>query len=496
MESVAAFAVFAVPLAYAAAMLRGSRSMSALIALLLALIVTLVDGFGLFDFALAPVQMIMLLLVASIGWIVSRFSEQYLAGDPGQPRFYRWLNALLASVTVVVLADNLLLLWVAWVAISLTLHQLLLFYPERPRAALAAHKKFVFARLADVALLSAIAIIYWQYKTLSISTLGDIWQTQQVLPVSMQFAALLIVLVALLKCAQMPFHGWLIQVVEAPTPVSALLHAGVVNLGGFLLLRLAGMLELAAAATGLLLLVAGITLVLAGLVAVTRISVKIRLAWSTVAQMALMLMQIGLGLYALAVLHLVAHSCYKAYSFLNSGSRVEEFVVSRMAPGKGLKLRHAALGSFAALAAYIYLAQILTLQITAAQWLLLGLYSVGFGTLWRRRGWLMSLGMIVTLVSLHLGLKALVETQMILTGSPADTWALVWTAVAILALGAGGWLVMFGRNTALHQDLYRTLYAGLYLDEWATRLTLALWPARLPKPFPLINPALAQETRS
>jgi NAD(P)H-quinone oxidoreductase subunit 5 len=166
-----------------------------------------------------------------------------------------------------------------------------------------------------------------------------------------------------------------------------------------------------------------------------------------------------------------------------------------MAPGKGLKLRHAALGSIAALAIYIYLAQILTLQITAAQWLLLGLYSVGFGTLWRRRGWLMSLGMIAALVSVHLGLKALVETQIILSSSLAGGWALAWTAIVILALGAGGWLVMFGRNTALHQELYRTLYAGLYLDEWATRLTLALWPAQLPKSFPLIKPVLAQETR-
>ncbi|GGC84428.1 NADH-quinone oxidoreductase subunit L [Halopseudomonas salina] len=484
-----------VPLVYVVAMLRFWRSTSALAAFVLAVAVTILAAFNLLTLTLSSVQEIMLLLVTGLGWIVSRFSEQYLAGDPGQPRFYCWLNALLASVLVVVVADNLLLLWTAWVAISLSLHQLLVFYPERARAALAAHKKFVFARLADLALLVAIGLIYWQHQTLSITALDGIWRELDTLPLSMQFAAVLVVITALLKCAQLPFHGWLIQVVEAPTPVSALLHAGVVNLGGFLLLRLAGLLELAAVATGVLLIVAGASLVLAGLVAVTRISIKVALAWSTVAQMALMLLQIGLGLYALAILHLVAHSCYKAYSFLNSGSQVQHSVMARVAPGGGLKLRTAMLGSLIAMTAYLTLTQWFSLPVSAAEWLLLALYSIGFGCLWRRRGWLLSLGMIVALVALHLVFKAGAQMHLEPAASPAGDWALIWTATVIAALGAGGWLVMFGRNTTLHQDLYRSLYAGLYLDEWATRLTLRLWPARLPEPSPMLNPVLAKETR-
>ncbi|MBL4611819.1 NADH-quinone oxidoreductase subunit L [Halopseudomonas sp.] len=495
MESLTALSVLAVPLVFAVAMWRSARSAGALPALLAAAAIVCVDAFGIVDLNLGAVQNIMLLLVAGLGWIVSRFSEHYLAGDPGQPRFFRWLNALLASVTLVIVADNLVVFWLAWVSISLSLHQLLLFYPERPRAALAAHKKFVFARIADAALLTAFVLFYWQYQTLSIDNLATIWRSGESLPVSMQIAACLIVLVAVLKCAQMPFHGWLIQVVEAPTPVSALLHAGVVNLGGFLLLRLSGLLELSGVASGLLLLVAGASLVLAALIAITRISIKVNLAWSTVAQMALMLVQISLGLYALAMLHLVAHSCYKAYAFLNSGSQVQQFVTASAAPGGGARFHTALFGTLVAFAGYLYLASQFELAISTPEWLLLALYSIGFGSLWRRRGWLLSLGMVVALVSLHLSLKTAIEFHLILPASSAPDWALIWTALVILALATGGWLMRFGRNSALRQTLSRHLYAGLYLDEWATRLTLAVWPVRLPKPFTLKPDTIVKETQ-
>ncbi len=109
---------------------------------------------------------------------------------------------------------------------------------------------------------------------------------------------------------------------EAPTPVSALLHAGVVNMGGFVLLRVAELIGLVPS-QWLLVIVGSLTAVLAGMVMLTRISIKVRLAWSTCAQMGFMLMEIGLGLYELALLHLVAHSLYKAYAFLSSGEAVE-----------------------------------------------------------------------------------------------------------------------------------------------------------------------------
>ena len=211
--------------------------------------------------------------------------------------------------------------------------------------------------------------------------------------------------------------------------------------------------------------------------------------------MALMLVQISLGLYALAMLHLVAHSCYKAYAFLNSGSQVQQFVTASAAPGGGARFHTALFGTLVAFAGYLYLASQFELAISTPEWLLLALYSIGFGSLWRRRGWLLSLGMVVALVSLHLSLKTAIEFHLILPASSAPDWALIWTALVILALATGGWLMRFGRNSALRQTLSRHLYAGLYLDEWATRLTLAVWPVRLPKPFTLKPDTIVKETQ-
>ena len=136
----------------------------------------------------------------------------------------------------------------------------------------------------------------------------------------------------MLKCAQLPVHGWLIQVMEAPTPVSALLHAGVVNLGGFLLIRLGTLVADVPAAQALLVVVGSVTAVVAALVMMTRISIKVSLAWSTCAQMGFMLMQCGLGLHDLALLHLVAHSLYKAHAFLGAGGAVEQNRLQQMTP--------------------------------------------------------------------------------------------------------------------------------------------------------------------
>jgi NAD(P)H-quinone oxidoreductase subunit 5 len=121
----------------------------------------------------------------------------------------------------------------------------------------------------------------------------------------------------------MPFHGWLPQVMEAPTPVSALLHAGIINAGGFLVVRMSPVLAHAGGALEFLALAGALTAVLAAAVMLTQTSVKASLAWSTCAQMGFMLMQCGLGAFSAAALHIVAHALYKAHAFLSSGSMVQ-----------------------------------------------------------------------------------------------------------------------------------------------------------------------------
>jgi NAD(P)H-quinone oxidoreductase subunit 5 len=142
-------------------------------------------------------------------------------------------------------------------------------------------------------------------------------------PASLTIAAVLIAAAALLKSAQFPLHGWITEVMETPTPVSALLHAGIINAGGFLALRFSPLLQLSTPSMDLLLIVGGFTALFASVVMLTQNAIKVALAWSTIAQMGFMLLQCGLGAWPAALLHIVAHSLYKAHAFLSSGSVVD-----------------------------------------------------------------------------------------------------------------------------------------------------------------------------
>jgi len=261
-----------------------------------------------------------LLLVAFIGLVVLRYSRNYLDGNPRQGAFVGGLCLTLAAVMLLVLSGTLWTLVAAWVATSLALHRLLVFYPERPAAAVAARKKFVTARLGDLCLLGAAVLLYGAFGTADIATLLESARAlaPETAPAGVPAAALLIAVAALLKSAQFPTHGWLTEVMETPTPVSALLHAGIINAGGFLAIRFADLLLLAPASMHLLAIVGGFTALFAGLVMLTQPSVKVSLAWSTAAQMGFMMLQCGLGAFALAVLHIVAHALYKAHAFLRA----------------------------------------------------------------------------------------------------------------------------------------------------------------------------------
>ncbi|ACA19956.1 NADH dehydrogenase (quinone) [Methylobacterium sp. 4-46] len=284
-------------------------------------------GIGL-SVRLDAVSITMLLLVTFIGWIVVRYASRYLDGEERQGLFTGWLCLTLASVLLLVTAGNLAQLVAAWIATSLFLHRLLLFYGERPAARRAARKKFITARLGDAALIAAAGLLAAAYGT---GDLGRILGAARAgegggLAVA---AAGLLALAAMLKSAQFPTHGWLTEVMETPTPVSALLHAGVINAGGFLLIRFADVLLLAPGVLAVLVMVGGFTALFGGLVMLTQPAVKTSLAWSTVAQMGFMTFECGLALFPLALLHIVAHSLYKAHAFLASGGAVEAVAAIR-----------------------------------------------------------------------------------------------------------------------------------------------------------------------
>ena len=279
-----------------------------------------IAGFGI-STRLDVVSVIMLVLVSFIGWIVLRYSASYLDGEARQGAFLGWMAATLAAVMLLVQAGNLIHFVAAWIATSLCLHRLLLFYGDRIQAVRAARKKLIVARIGDAALIGAAVLLFIGYGTLDIATVLAAARNG-IAPAGAIWAAGLLVLAALLKSAQFPAHGWLTEVMETPTPVSALLHAGVINAGGFLLIRFADVLLLAPGVLAVLVMIGGFTALFAGLAMLSQSAVKNSLAWSTIAQMGFMIMQCGLALFGLALLHIVAHSLYKAHAFLASGTAV------------------------------------------------------------------------------------------------------------------------------------------------------------------------------
>ena len=274
------------------------------------------------------VSIAMTLTVAFVGWVVLRFSRVALDGEARQPAFMGWMAATIACVLLLVGAGNIGQLVLGWVATGFTLHQLLLFYPERPRAQRAARKKALSDIVASTALLIAGGILVFGFGTSDIAAINAAAQAGEG-PSLLWLAALLMAAAAIFKSALVPTHGWLTEVMEAPTPVSALLHAGVVNAGGFLLIRFADVLVAAPGVLAVLALVGGFSALMGAAVALTQPAVKTSLAWSTCAQMGFMVLQCGLALFPLALLHIVAHSLYKAHAFLSSGGAVAEVTATR-----------------------------------------------------------------------------------------------------------------------------------------------------------------------
>ena len=468
--------------------------------------------FGIGDFAIGvfvnAVTVIMLALVSLVGVIVTTYARTYMAGDGGEGHFHKWLLLTLAAILTLIVSSNLLMFALAWMATSLNLHRLLLFYPDRRAAQMAAHKKFVFSRIGDASLFIAVLLIGASVHTLDFETLFAAMAAMDgPLPVALQTAAWLIALAAVLKCAQFPFHGWLIQVMEAPTPVSALLHAGIVNAGAFLVIRMSPVMSVSGAALDALAVVGLVTLAVASLVMLTQTSIKVSLAWSTSAQMGFMLLEAGLGLYSLALLHLVAHSLYKAHAFLASGSSVDGFRAPALQFKGGAPETWHWLVAFqgailmALLAGFAFgvnpveqPALIVTgaiVAIATAQLLLQALVLEDNARLLIRAT---GLGAFVCFA--YFGLHALFEHALI--GSvrpvPADEGAFgLWLSLAIVTVFVGLILVqhLFTRIRApLRQAIQVHLYNGLYVDVLVTRLIVRLWP--VPKSRPAIaKPASA-----
>jgi NAD(P)H-quinone oxidoreductase subunit 5 len=278
---------------------------------------------------------LMLVMVSIVGFTVCRYSIRYLDGEATQGRYFRWLGFTIGAVSLMVVSGNLLLFFLAWVSTSMGLHQLLLHYRHRQAAHHAAWTKFAISRIGDAFLIGAFLLTYRAFGTWDLAQLfeqaASLKESSSLEPIHSAIGWF-IVLGAITKSAQFPFHTWLPQTMETPTPVSALMHAGIVNAGGYLIIRTSPLVALAPEALIALAVVGAFTAVFGGLVMMTQTSIKRSLAYSTVAQMGFMMLQCGLGAFSAAMLHILAHSFYKAHAFLSSGSVVQERIRPLPAP--------------------------------------------------------------------------------------------------------------------------------------------------------------------
>lgn len=443
-------------------------------------------GLGL-SLRLDPLSAALFALVAFVGAVVVQFSRNYLDGDPGQTKFFAWLCVTLSAAISLVLAGNIVLLALAWVATSLALHKLLVFYPERRKAVFAARKKFIVARASDLCLLGGLAILYVRFGTGEIATILGLVREQS--GAGLDAAAILLALAAIFKSAQFPLHGWLTEVMETPTPVSALLHAGIINAGGFLAIRFAEIVVGSPVAMSLLVFIGGFTALFGAIVMTTTTSVKVSLAWSTVAQMGFMLLECGLGLFSLAALHLVAHSLYKAHAFLSSGSVVDTVRASRVQPpmvdGRSLL---AAFGMAAALYLGLGIPAGAILGLSAQAIVVGAVFVMAVGIwvapamAWRtdRAIQLRVLGMAAVVTALCLALHSLVTAYFgdLLPPPPApDAYAMTGMALSVLSFGTVATLQILlpGKAaTTLWRAARIHLANGLYVNAITDRLVGAL----------------------
>lgn len=432
-------------------------------------------------------------LVQLLGTVVASFSSRYLQGEPQQARYATALCAVLAAVQLLVIANHWLLLMAAWTAIGAALEVLLCHYDERPFARLAAHKKRVADRLADLLLLGA-AALGWHATGSGLMSQAMAQAVEGAaaghVPWALQASATLLALAVMVRTALLPMHGWLIQVMEAPTPVSALLHAGVINLGGYVLIRCAPLLDGSPAARALLVAGGLLAAVLAGFVGLTRISIKVRLAWSTVAQMGFMVMECGLGLYTLALLHLIGHSLYKAQAFLAASGAVRETRRHMMLQGitsaapSARSIIAAPLWGALAVGTVHALAIIAGLPIWPVWW------SAVLALAWAPVFWRMDPGANsrVRLIAAFIGTATLAAAGVAGHALPLGIAAETGTdpsagPIAIICVLTGMALMYAGLAAVRSgwtrlEPLRRWSYAGFYVDEFYTRLTLRLWPGQ------------------
>lgn len=252
--------------------------------------------------------------VTLLAFTIFKVSHRALHHDRAEAAFYRFAQLTLACILGISASGSLFIAIAFWILSGAAVHRLLTLYPERKRAHYSARKNLVANRIGNSLAILACLVLFIKSGFLNWSDMSRVPPED---PAGWT-VALLIALATLVKSAQAPFQTWLPETLEAPAPVSALLHAGVLNAGGFILLQSWPLLQRVSAAREILCVVGALTIVTSGLTMLTASDQKRRLAHSTSAQLGFMMLQVGLGVPGAALLHMVGHALYKAHAFLTS----------------------------------------------------------------------------------------------------------------------------------------------------------------------------------
>ncbi|MGE9692168.1 NADH-quinone oxidoreductase subunit L [Streptomyces sp. CH6] len=274
-------------------------------------------------FGLDQLSLTFVLLITGVGTLIHVYSIGYMAHDPRRRRFFGYLNLFLAAMLLLVLADNYLLLYAGWEGVGLASYLLIGFWQDRPSAATAAKKAFLVNRVGDVGLSVAIMLMFTTFGGFSFDQVFSKAGDSGVSQATLNGIALMLLLAACGKSAQVPLQSWLGDAMEGPTPVSALIHAAtMVTAGVYLIVRSANIFDAAPDAQLVVVIVGAVTLLFGAIVGCAKDDIKKALAGSTMSQIGYMVLAAGLGPigYVFAIMHLVTHGFFKAGLFLGAGS--------------------------------------------------------------------------------------------------------------------------------------------------------------------------------
>ena len=267
-------------------------------------------------------SLVMMLIITIIGFLILLYSADYMKGDAGYARFFACMNLFVSAMLLLVLADDLLVLYVGWEGVGLCSYLLIGFWYEDPANGRAARKAFIVTRIGDTALIVGLFLLATGLHTLRIQPLmqdaASSWPMGGLLPT---LAAFLLLGGAVGKSAQLPLQTWLPDAMAGPTPVSALIHAAtMVTAGVYLIARTHVLFSLAPAAQMATGIIGALTLLVSACSALVQTDIKRVLAYSTISQIGYMFLALGIGAWQAAIFHLITHAFFKALLFLSAGA--------------------------------------------------------------------------------------------------------------------------------------------------------------------------------